>query len=659
MSDQGDDLRTCPNCGQENASFTLRCIRCGQELEGLFELEGFDPAATSGEDQADETFTSAEVLASLEDNPLIADDDPDEGESSDKVEESDGQQCETDQDEPDWLERIRQRAREEEDAAGELAKGGIAMDDQRTKEGRKQVDEAFDEIMRRIREQNEREKARRSRRVESDLVDENGDPEWLRRIRELHPKQEDKDESIEPDLSKTDGFDDEWTEQELQELLQREMGMPEVPAEEPEEEVTTELSTSSATNNELEEEQEISEERFPYQDDEAGNPVIIHNIPEDEEELFYAEPEGEQPSDQIENEEPTEFPAQAEDELIAEEVSGSEEIQGTLGAEGIGSEEEEHENPQVAENETEEEPEQIAPAEKSVSTEEVLPDLLLLKNQRERAKVFAEIIGQEGRRTIAVLHENTPKGKLGRLVLGLLLVLAVLLAILLGPPGSAELPSSVPAAAFTTNLESVEADESVLIVLDYQAATRNDLEPLFKKVLDFLKEKGIQPRIVTANPENLWLAGDVLDASLLPLEYVPGGMLGYLALGVRVAPSWGELPMDQALPDEPDLFSGVDQVILVSDSAEFVRSWLEQVSTWRPWIETSAITTAVSAPMLLPYHDSGQLQGLVAGVTDAGAFSINQRAFQVGMLLMIVILLLGMIMKADEDAQKRAKERKR
>jgi hypothetical protein len=70
-------------------------------------------------------------------------------------------------------------------------------------------------------------------------------------------------------------------------------------------------------------------------------------------------------------------------------------------------------------------------------------------------------------------------------------------------------------------------------------------------------------------------------------------------------------------------------------------------------------------PILLPYYDSNQLQGIVGGLADARALEVepqklvNQRAFQVGMLLMIVILILGMIMKADEDAQRRSEERRR
>ena len=662
MSERPDELRVCPHCGQENAAYTLRCIRCGQELDELFELKGFESSQGSVEKASeDELAPMSEILASLDESPLLAETDKADEDNEEVTSEAEENQPDSDKESPDWLERIRQRAKEEEDAAGELAKGGLAMDDRRSQEGRKQVDEAFDEIMRRIREQNEREKARRIRRVESDLVDENGDPEWLRRIRELHPTREDDSNETPQAIVNKDALEDEWTEEELQELLRREMGLPETPAEETEEEVTTEVTTPVPLTEESEPgltDQLLEQLEDQVTETESG-PVVFHNIPEDDERTLNSDVDGDLPLEEDANQEPPQEPAQPGEDTEPDGVNEPTEtlVEAETEAEFEGKSLEAEEK---LETESESAPSTDAP----LSTEEVLPDLLLLKNQRERSQVFSEIIGQEGRRTIAVLHETTPQGKIGRLVLGLFLILGVLLAILLGKPGQVNLPLSAPAAAFAKNLESIALDDAVLIVLDYQAATQNDIEPLAVRALEILEEKGSNVKVVTANPENIWLAGNLLDPVQVPDEFIPGGMLGYLALAVGETPSWGELPINQAFTDDAELFDGIKQVILVSDSAEFVRMWLEQVSPWQPGIKTSAITTSVSAPMLLPYHDSGQLQGFVAGIADAKALEVapqnlvNQRAFQVGMLLMIVVLLLGMITKADEDTLRRTAERK-
>ena len=655
MSEYPDELRICPHCGQENASHTLRCIRCGQELEELFELEGFDPPPASEDKTAEQELTPmAEILASLEENPLLSDGNQSEPDNNENEVESLEGQNESDSTAPDWLERIRQRAKEE-DAAGELAKGAIAMDDRRSQEGRQQVDDAFEEIMRRIREQNEREKARKVRRVDSEMVDENGDPEWLRRIRELHPEREDDTQANMTVSAVKIPSDDEWTEEELQELLLRETGLSETPQDQPEE-ITTELKTPSvpAENNQVVLSTTVDEALDGEPDQVDNEPEVIHNIPEDEDEIIDTPEEENLPPGDLENQRFVDEPLQIEGGLSQD-----------VDAEPDEPLKEEEDEPASEDTGSENESKDLPPTEEALSGEEILPDLLLLKNQRGRAQVFNEIIGQEGRRTINVLHKTSRQSAMGRLVLGLLLILGVLLAILLGPSGTADLPVSVPAAAFARNLESISSADSVLIVLDYQAVSRNDIEPMAEKALATLEEKGSNIRLVTSNPENIWLTGNLLEPNQVPDEFIPGGMLGYLALTVGESPDWGELPIAQVFNDDPNLFEGVQQVILISDSAEFVRMWLEQIGPWKPDIQTSAITTSISVPILLPYYDSNQLQGIVGGLADARALEVepqklvNQRAFQVGMLLMIVILILGMIMKADEDAQRRSEERRR
>lgn len=671
MSDQSDDLRICPHCGQENAAHTLRCIRCGQELEELFELEGFEVSSGStSENSEDELAPMAEILASLDESPLLKESDKDEEDHQEAAHETEEGRSASEKESPDWLERIRQRAREEEDAAGELVKGGIAMDGHRTQEGRKQVEEAFDGIMRRIREQNEHEKVRRTRRAESGLVDENGDPEWLRRIRELRPNNEEDSPKSESNTPTKDGLDDEWTEEELQDLLRRETGLPDPPDSESEKEGTNEITKPLAAEPELKSElADQPTDQLPGETS-SNETEMFHNIPDDDEPL-PSELQGDTLLEEVTDKNPAGELNQADTGLDPEEGSKPEE--NLTGADETEADPEEKvvdsvENETLVSPEVEKELETGSSLpqseEEPLSTKEILPDLLLLRNQRERAQSFSDIIGQEGRRTIAVLHETNHQGKLGRLVLGLILILGVLMAILVGPTGSVNLPVSAPAAAFAKNLDSIEAGDPVLIVMDYQAATQNDIEPLAERTLEILEEKGVTVKVVTSNPENIWLAGSLLNPVQVPDEFIPGGMLGYLALAAGESPSWGGLPMDQVFVGDPDLFGGVKQVILLSDSADFVRMWLEQVSPWLPEVKNSVITTATSRPILLPYQDSGQLRGYVAGVNDANALSVerqklvNQRAYQVGMLLMIVVLLLGMITKADEDSQRRSGEQK-
>lgn len=737
MSERSDELRICPHCGQENSPQTLRCIRCGQELEDLFQFDGLGSSDTQFEGEAETPLEPmSDLLASLDEDPLLGDrqdkeDEPSGGSESSEDEENDQNQVGFDKPIPDWLEKVRQRA-QEENAGGELAQGGQAIDQLRSSDERKQVDAAFDEIMRRIREQSEREKARLSRRVESDLVDENGDPEWLRRIRALQPRKEEEDtKELNFGGSSQDTFFDDWTDDELEELLQKEISQYQAQSDETTENAVeqkeTEPSESLIVPPVLEtkevtpdEDEDLPVESESLEDEAAGLLAAadestpeddFHNIPDDEfyegealEEVEPLEPQAfppepvqeeeiqtedspedlGEPSDQtdsLENEsseqELTTEALEPEDEGQAKEaeinLSEVQEPEINLAETSVQESETESAEAQEVEPDAKEpEAEEETQADESlnldepVSTEDVLPDLLLLRDQRERAKTLSNIIGQEGKRTISVLHEDVKQNKFGRLVLALLLLAGIIVSLLFGPGAQAELPLTPHAIAFVDTLNTIKTGEKVLIVLDYQAGTSYEIEALSRPVLKTLDEKGAEIQLVTAQPADLWLGRSLLDGEGLQkdlkIEFIPGGKLGFLSLAAGAQPEWGSLPLDQALAGVGNPLAEMDQVILISDSAEFVRAWLEQVQPWNPSIETSAISTAASSALLLPYFESGQLQGFVAGIPDSQVLSLetnlvrNQRAWQAGMMIMIIILLLGMIMKADDDSQKKQGE---
>jgi len=652
MSDPSDELRICPHCGQLNSVYTLICINCGQELDDIFEIEGLEDAPLENPDGQ----SLEEVLNSLDENPLLS---HEEENTEDSGEDSEVETKEPSDEEellPSWLDKIRQRAKDE-DPSGDLAKAGKAADEKRD-----QVDEAFDQVLRRIRE-SEQNKAGRTRKAESDLVDENGDPEWLRRIRELHP---DQDESLE---NASTASDDEWTDEELEELFRKELGLHK-PDEKPEE-AQGEIFAEQETNEESQAEPEfipddfhnIPEEDIPSpwtmatneESDTSEAPQDINSAQKDLENS-----EGLAVTDEAEADEPLVEAVEPHviDDFELDDAEASPLVDNEESEDSDLPEVKEAETPDHEEEQSENEEEEID--ESPQPTEDVAPDLILLRDQRDRARILNEIISQEGRRSIPLPHENKNNHRLGSVILSLLLILGILATILFMPNGSPAFPNSPTAIAFAKNLETISEGQSVLLVLDYQAGSKNEIEPLLEKLLESLETKNISLRVVTANPENLWLSAKLFAGSPSEIEFIPGGVLGYLSLAVAEKPVWGTLPIDKAVKTDPDIFAGLSHIILVSDSSEFVRSWMEQISPFQLHLNTSVITTSVSAPMLSPYFASGQIKGYVAGLSDAKTLGVekdllvNQRAFQVGTLLMILVLLLGIIMKLDEDSRSNA-----
>ena len=164
---------------------------------------------------------------------------------------------------------------------------------------------------------------------------------------------------------------------------------------------------------------------------------------------------------------------------------------------------------------------------------------------------------------------------------------------------------------------------------------------------------------MTAQPNDLWLASALFneDADMPEVEFVPGGILGYLAFSVGSKTAWGATPIEKVVSNGRDMFSKSDHILLVSDSFEFLRSWLEQIAPWHADVPVAVISTGTNNAVLLPYFESKQLQGYLAGLVDSPDQIAHQRAWQVGVLLMMIVLILGIITKLDADATHREEKR--
>lgn len=707
MTDQGEPLQICPNCGQENALQSLKCIRCGELLEGLFHIDDYDEQeGVDASGELDNQDTISTVLNSLDENALLNEQNQADSGLSEPAEETQPEPPAWDREQvPDWLERVRQRVKEEESALSQ-ASGGSGAGGRQSEDERAQVDQAFAGMLRRIREQAENER-KKNRPSTENLVDENGDPEWLRRIRELHPPTVEESQNLPAKPAVSDELDDDWTEEELQDLLRREIGAQYL--EEHRQELNFPLR-----------EQPPTEETTLEPAAEPGVPEDFHNIPDDdleEREKPISLPDNPLESEQVLSDsagselpdpelavdpqpdfetELSEAPADEPDEEpdVDADTGAVDEMEKEL-PEGLELQEADGETPAIppilpeGTNETqfagnsEEAPEPDEDGEKvepDVDGELVEPDanpeaetaedknvpeksadLILRRDQRQRAQTLKNIIEQEGRRSIAVLHEKTPQGKLGRLILALLLMIGVVTALVLGPAQKLELGVSPMSSAFEKSIGQIKSGERILVVLEYQAATSAELESLAKPVFTKLLAQGAEIRLLTSQPADVWLAGGLFDSDFpeeVPkTEFVPGGILGYLALSAGFTPAWGKTPIEKAISGGADLFDQSGAVLIITDSFDFARVWLEQVAPWKLGLKTLVITTAVNAPVLQPYFASRQLSGYLAGAADHSGQALNQRAWQVGVMIMMVVILLGMISKADADANQREEQR--
>jgi hypothetical protein len=95
-------------------------------------------------------------------------------------------------------------------------------------------------------------------------------------------------------------------------------------------------------------------------------------------------------------------------------------------------------------------------------------------------------------------------------------------------------------------------------------------------------------------------------------------------------------------------------VVVLTDSYDTGRMWLEQI---QPELSSSIpfmmVASAQAAPLLRPYLDGGQADGMVSGLAGAasyeqlrqqpGAGTASWDAFQAGMIGSIALILIGSI----------------
>ena len=232
-------------------------------------------------------------------------------------------------------------------------------------------------------------------------------------------------------------------------------------------------------------------------------------------------------------------------------------------------------------------------------------------------------------------------------------------------------PRAVPAEISYTKaiLEAVPEGVPVLVALDYEPSRVGEMESAIVPVLDnFLLLKHPYLTFVSSNESGSMLAERLISGPLaeryqtgLPyqnLGYLPGGQLGIraFALGPATAasvdismnPAWTSGP---GWGDDGIKLNDFAVILLITDSADAARAWVEQTQDVRGSIPFLVISSAQAAPMIQPYYSSVQINGMVSGVYGGAIYEAQYNrpgiarnywdAYSIGMLLAMVVVLGG------------------
>jgi uncharacterized integral membrane protein len=278
--------------------------------------------------------------------------------------------------------------------------------------------------------------------------------------------------------------------------------------------------------------------------------------------------------------------------------------------------------------------------------------------------------------------EQAPKQKKhSRKLLWVVIVALVLIVLLLFAAvglGFLPLPQlfSAETVSFHRAIETLPAGVPVLVALEYSPAFAAELHPISTMTMEQLALKEANVTFISTQPSGPILTEELLDQinQKIPsydlssksenLGYLAGGSTGLLGFALH-PPSVVRIGWDgQPAWSKPALegVTSLDQfaaVLVLSENADISRDWIEQVQPRLGATPLLIATSAQTGPLLEPYSASGQVKGLVAGISGAVAYEnmIGTQTegsnlwglYLAGQILAVLVILLGLILRVTRD----------
>jgi hypothetical protein len=301
--------------------------------------------------------------------------------------------------------------------------------------------------------------------------------------------------------------------------------------------------------------------------------------------------------------------------------------------------------------------------------------LRLSEKQHNHASLLESIIAQE---TLPLLipHERPHVSQVFPRILITLLLFAVLLSAHVFPLGLA--PGSLLAPPelddMFNQIEQIGQHSPVLLAVDFEPGRFSEMYFASLPVIEHLMAKNASLVVLSTTPTGPALAQRLLEeaardlgkrteqaydpaAQSLNLGYLPGGTISLLEFAQtpsRAAPATLEGNFDiwsQSFLKDVKTLGGFSQVIVLTDSAETGRAWIEQVKPLMGDAPLLMVTSAQAAPLLMPYVQSQQINGMVSGFLGGVTYgqwrhvdtpaSEYWGSYQIGTVLAIVVIVIG------------------
>ncbi len=291
--------------------------------------------------------------------------------------------------------------------------------------------------------------------------------------------------------------------------------------------------------------------------------------------------------------------------------------------------------------------------------------------QRQNVALYKTLLESADLEEIVGVTQKTPPKS--SFILKIVVTLALLAAVLL--PFFSYMPFVVspvlfPAEVINTfsEIQNLPSDKPVLLAAHFEASLAGEMKWISMAVIEHLMTRNIPMTVMSTNAIGYAVLEEEIrdissietnysvDDQVVNLGYLPGGTLGILSLTrdlhqalpytTNIQPAW-----DQKVLIGINQLSDFGAVIVFTDNADIVKTWVEQVGTSADVPPILAVLSAQAAPMTQPYYDSGQIKGFVAGMNGSQSYEqIMQRpyhstlafgSFQSTLLITALIIFIG------------------
>ncbi len=258
--------------------------------------------------------------------------------------------------------------------------------------------------------------------------------------------------------------------------------------------------------------------------------------------------------------------------------------------------------------------------------------------------------------------------KMIRLIIGFVLLAGMLVPLITGHTffGTQAL-FSPGVVAMHSAISAIPENTPFLVITDYEPAFSGELRESAVGVIGHMMKKGLNFSILSTIPSGPALAHDLVDyvqldtlayqpEKLAYFGYLPGGTTGlrdFIRNPREAMPLLEDGKYAWTYPATQSVFSISDYsgVLIITENTETGRAWIEQLQGSMAGKPVLLVVSAQSAPLMRPYLDSKQLNGLIGGQVEGAMYdriiespprsTSSMAAYQAGMVIAAALMLFG------------------